>query len=471
MPGGAEVQASVAGGAPPRVTADPRAAERLIEQVPPHNEDAEAAVLGSMLLDRDAISSAIERTTAEDFYVPAHQVIYQVMVDLYDHNRPVDLVTMTEELSRLDRLDDVGGAAYLAGLAEATPSAVNAEYYADIVRDKGLLREVIRAAEEIRRDALESREETAEVLDQCEKRIFNVIQRRQTGQTIALRDILRETFEHIDRSHDREGRLTGLSTGFFALDDLTLGFQPGELIVLAARPSMGKTSLALNISESVGVEQGRGVVVFSLEMSKQQVAQNMLCSRARVNGQLLRKGMLSDRQMQELTKYAGELSEAPVFIDDSPGMTPLEIRAKARRLALHHDVALVVVDYLQLMEIRGANRNVSREQQVASMSRSLKALARELEIPVLALSQLNRAPDAREDHRPRMSDLRESGAIEQDADVVMMLHRDDQYDPEKNPGEAVLDVVKQRNGPTDRIPLVFLHQFTRFENAAPQRDA
>lgn len=444
-----------------------------LERVPPNNVQAEAAVLGSMLLDRDAISGVIQHLHPDDFYRPDHRLVCQAIWDLYDHNQPVDLVTLAEELDRRGQLQEIGdasasGPSYLAALAEATPSALNAEYYAEIVRGKSLVRELIRAADEVRLRAFEDREETAELLDWCERRLFDVMERRQTSQVASIKDVLKETFDHIDRAHEREGRMTGLSTGFFDLDDLTLGFQPGEMVVLAARPSMGKTSLALNICEHVAVELGKGVLIFSMEMSKQQIARNMLCSRARVNGHQLRKGILSERHLAELTLAAGTLGEAPIFIDDSPGMTALEVRAKARRLKLHRDIQLVVVDYLQLIDVRGKSRNLSREQQVAEISRSMKALARELQIPVLTVSQLNRSPESREDHRPRMSDLRESGAIEQDADVVMLLHRDDAYEEGKNPGEAVLDVVKQRNGPIGPVRLVFLHQFTRFENAGPR---
>ena len=461
--------------AAPSTGVDRDLARAELERVPPHSPEAEAAVLGSMLLERDAISLVVQHLRAEDFYRPDHQQIYQAMVELYDRNRPVDLVTLAEELSRRGQLEEIGapseaaGAAYLAALAEAVPSPLSAEYYAEIVRDKALLRAMIRAANEIVLESHEDRDETAVILDRCERRIFEVAQRRQAGQTIEIKDIMKETFDRIDRLHERESRLTGLGTGFFDLDDLTLGFQPGEMIILAARPSIGKSSLALNVTEHVAVELGRGVVLFSMEMSKQQIAQNMLCSRARVNSHQLRKGILPDEQLSRLTLCAGALSDAPIFLDDTPGMTTLDIRAKARRLKLHHAIALVVVDYLQLLEVRGASRNVSREQQVAEMSRGLKALAREIAVPVLAISQLNRAPEAREDHRPRMSDLRESGAIEQDADVVLLLHRDDAYEPEKNPGQATLDVVKQRNGPTGRVHLVFLHQYMRFESASPKR--
>jgi replicative DNA helicase len=450
----------------------PASAARTLERVPPHSDEAEAAVLGSMLLDREAISLAVPRVTAADFYAPDRGLILQAMLDLYDRAQPVDLITLSEELRRRGRLEDVGGEEHLAALLDAAPSAVNVEYYADIVRDKALLRALIHASTEIQEEAFDDRDDTAAVLDRCEKRIFEVVQRRQTGQAVDLREVLKETFDRIDRIHEREGRLTGLSTGFYQLDDMTLGFQAGEMVILAARPSMGKSSMALNIAEHVGVELNRPVVLFSLEMSRQQIAQNMLCSRARVNGLMLRKGLLSERHLAELSLAAGSLSEAPIFIDDTPGLSPLEIRAKARRhKSRHRDLGLIVVDYLQLIDVRGRSRDVGREQQVAEISRSMKALARELECPVLALSQLNRAPEAREDHAPRMSDLRESGALEQDADVVLMLHRDDFYEPEKNPGQATLNVVKQRNGPTGKVDLVFLKEFMRFENAAPRSQA
>ena len=458
-----------AGGAPGRPggsTASP------LERIPPHNAEAEDAVLGSMLLDRDAISLVVQRLQAEDFYGPDRGLIYKAMVDLYEKSQPVDLVTLAEEVARRGQLEEVGGPQYLATLGAAVPSAANAEYYADIVRDKALLRALIRATSDIQEDAYDDREETAQLLDRCEKRVFEVVQRRQTGQAVQLSAILKETFDRIDRVHEREGRLTGLGTGFHDLDDLTLGFQPGEMIILAARPSMGKSTLALNIAEHVGVELGRGVILFSLEMSRQQIAQNMLCSRSQVNGQQLRKGMLSERHLAELSLAAGALSEAPIFIDDTPGLSPLDIRAKARRHMAHHaDLALVVVDYLQLLDVRGRSRDFGREQQVAEISRGIKALARELAVPVLAISQLNRAPEAREDHKPRMSDLRESGSLEQDADVVMMLHRDDFYDETQNPGEAVVHVVKQRNGPTGDVKLVFLNKIMRFVNASARSDA
>lgn len=436
--------------------------ESILERTMPQSIEAEMSVLGAMILDNEVISLVIPILNKLSFYKTAHRELYQAIVDVYDKGQPVDLVVLREELKKRSLLEKVGGVEYLMELEEAVPTIGNVEYYANIVREKAIKRNLIEVAATIQKQSFEESTDTEHLLDASERAIFDITQRKFNAASTKLNEILKETFSRIENLHDRQSRLTGLSAGFYDLDDITCGLQPSELIIVAARPSMGKTSLVLNVVEHVGVVEKKPVVIFSLEMSAQQVAQNMLCSHARIDAHKLRMGFLDDKQWSDLSYGLGSLSEAPIFIDDTPGLTVLEMRAKARRLKAQYDIQLVAVDYLQLME---SSREENRQQEISVISRRLKSLARELKIPVIAVSQLNRSVESREGHRPRMSDLRESGSIEQDADVIVLLHRDNYYDPDKD-NTAELIIAKQRNGPTGVVKLTFLSHFMRFESLA-----
>ena len=434
----------------------------LIQQkTQPFNIEAEISVLGSMLLDNEAINLVTELLRTDNFYKTSHQYIFDTIVNLYSKNNAVDLVILKDELKKQSLLEKVGGAEYLLELEESVPLASNVEYYAKIVREKTIKRDLITATAKIQQEAYNDSLESDELLDIAEKEIFDITQRKFSSPTTKLFNILHDTFDHISNLHDREGRLTGVSTGYYDLDDITSGLQNSELIIIAARPSMGKSSLVLNIAEHAGTKEKKPTLIFSMEMSAQQVAQNMLCSTAKIDAHLLRTGKLDDNQFSNLSLAMGDLSESEIFIDDTPGLGLLELRAKARRLKLQHNIQMIIVDYLQLMEGRKAE---NRQQEISGISRGLKALARELEVPVIAVSQLNRSVETRDGHTPRMSDLRESGSIEQDADVIILLHREDYYDPTKRPGEVDLNIVKQRNGPTGKVKLTFLREILRFEN-------
>ncbi len=436
--------------------------ESILERTMPQSIEAEMSVLGAMILDNEVISLVIPLLNRQNFYKTAHQELYQTIVEVYDKGQPVDLVVLREELKKRSLLEKVGGVEYLMELEEAVPTIGNVEYYANIVREKAIKRSLIEVAATIQKQSFEESSNTEQLLDASERAIFDITQKKFDTASTKLNEILKETFSRIENLHDRQSRLTGLSAGFYDLDDLTCGLQPSELIIVAARPSMGKTSLVLNIVEHVGVVEKKPAVVFSLEMSAHQVAQNMLCSHARIDAHKLRMGFLDDKQWSDLSYGLGSLSEAPIFIDDTPGLTVLEVRAKARRLKAQYDIQLVAVDYLQLME---GSRAENRQQEISVISRGLKSLARELKIPVIAVSQLNRSVESREGHKPRMSDLRESGSIEQDADVIVLLHRDNYFDPEKD-NTAELIIAKQRNGPTGVVKLAFLSHFMRFESLA-----
>jgi replicative DNA helicase len=432
----------------------------------PVSIEAEAAVLGSMILDRECIGQVVEQIDAESFSLPEHRHIFEAVVKLYEANSKIDLVLLRDELVHRDRLKAAGGVDYLVRVAESVPTAANVEYYIRIVKDKAMLRQLVRVSEEIHRQACDETGDVGEKLDAAEKQIFEVTEKKITGSAVAIKHLLTETFENIE---SRKGsHITGLSTGFTELNNLLCGLHNGEMVIVAGRPSMGKTSFALNIAEHLGADENVSVAVFSLEMSRQQLVERILCSRAKVDSQGVRKGMISAEQHAELQRVGGELYEKPIFIDDTPGLTPLMLRAKCRRLKSQHNIQCVFLDYLQLMALGGQVE--SRQQEISAISRYFKALARELEIPVVVLSQLNRSPEGREDHRPRMSDLRESGSIEQDADVVLLLHREDYYNKGKDNFEetnvAEVIVAKQRNGPTDTVKLYFDGRFTRFDNLA-----
>ncbi len=433
----------------------------------PHNLEAERSVLGALLLYADAVADVSDLLKPEDFYLPAHALIFEAIVSSYTDATATDPVVVAEALSRKGHLDEVGGHDRLLDLATATTSAAAIGYHAEIVRDKSITRKLLDACHDIARQAYDNAGSARDLLDEAERGIFEIARIGRSGESKSITDLLQQTFKRIDSLRDRSGRLLGLGTGFQDLDDLTAGLQEGELIIVAARPSMGKTSLALNLVERIASE-GKAVAFFSLEMSSQQIIQNMLCCRSQIDGQAMRKGRITDAQYRKLTEEASLLYEAPLFVDDSPGLTPTALRAKCRRLKQKHDIQLVVVDYLQLMTAAG--RNESRQQEIATISRTLKAIARELKVPVVALSQLNRDVENRDSHRPRMSDLRESGAIEQDADVVILLHREEYFKPtEDNRGLAQIIIAKQRNGPTGEITLRFFRQYMRFE--AFQRQA
>ncbi len=443
----------------------------LGDRTPPYDLGAEVALLGSMLIDPTCIGPVcMVISKAEVFFKEQHQVLFQTLLELFEKNTPIDGVVVAGTLQSTSRMEAVGGYSYLTEVINSVPSAANAEYYATVVRDKALLRRLIYACTSTLRDCYESPDGAGVVLDRGEKRIFDIAQQKISNQATPLTEVLHETFEMLDRNAGEH--LSGLSTGFIELDNLTSGLQRGEMIVLAARPSVGKTALAMNLVEHIGIDLKKPVAVFSLEMSKQQLAQRMLCSRSGVDSHRLRRGMLSRQDRDQLSRAVGELSEGAVFIDDSPGLTLLDLRTKARRLKLQHDIQLVVVDYLQLME---APREENRQQQISSISRGVKALAREMNCPVVCLSQLNRASES-ENRLPRTSDLCESGSIEQDADVVMLLHREavmhrgDQDWMNANPdkiNEAILIIAKQRNGPCDNVKMTFLSGSTRFVNYNP----
>lgn len=439
-------------------------AETLLERTLPQSIEAEICVLGAMVLDNEVVSLVVPILNKQSFYKTAHQELFQIIIDLYDKGIPIDLVILREELKKRSLLEKIGGEGYLLELESAVPTIGNVEFYANVVREKAVKRHLIEVASNIQKQAFDESVETDHLLDASERAIFDVTQKKFGVSSTKLNEILKDTFSRIESLHDRQSRLTGLSTGYYDLDDRTCGLQSSELIIIAARPSMGKTSLALNMVEHIGIVEKKPVIVFSLEMSAQQVAQNMLCSHARIDAHKLRRGFLEDKQWSALSYGMGSLSEAPIFIDDTPGLTVLEVRAKARRLKAQYNIQMVVVDYLQLMEAPRGIEN--RQQEISIISRGLKSLARELSIPVIAVSQLNRSVEAREFHRPRMSDLRESGSIEQDADVIILLHRDKYYDPEKDDDTAELIIAKQRNGPTGVVKLTFLSHFMRFESLA-----
>ncbi|AYO32096.1 MAG: replicative helicase [Thermoanaerobacteraceae bacterium] len=430
-------------------------------KVPPYSLEAEQSVLGSMLLSKDAIFVAAERLKSEDFYKESHRKIFEVLVELNENREPVDLITVSEALRSKKLLEQIGGITYLTTLTETVPTAANIAYYCSIVEEKALLRRLISTSSQIMSMAYDSREDAEQVLDEAERMIFEIVQKRRVENFYHIKDILLETFERIEELYNSEGGITGVPTGFPDLDEMTSGLQPSDLILIAARPSMGKTSFALNIAANAAIRYKIPVAIFSLEMSKEQLVQRLLCSESNVDSHRLRTGRLEEDDWPRLAKAMGPLSQAPIFIDDTPGITSLELRAKARRLKAEKGLGLIMIDYLQLMSGKGNSEN--RQQEISDISRSLKALARELSVPVVALSQLSRAPEIRSDHRPILSDLRESGSQEQDSDVVAFLYRDDYYNPDtekKNIAEVI--IAKQRNGPTGVVELVWLSKFTKF---------
>jgi replicative DNA helicase len=435
------------------------------ERLPPFNREAERSTLGSMLRDNAVIGDVVLIVREQSFYTDAHQKIFRGIYALYEKTHPADLVTLADWLKEQKFLEDVGGYAYLAELWDAAPTAAHAEYYARIVRDKGLVRSLIHASTEILRDAYDQANPAEELLEGAERKILDIAQMGFTGQTITLHDALNEAYKRIDQRATRENvNVSGLPTGFLDLDEKTAGLQNSELILIAARPSVGKTTFALNLVRHIAVDGGHPVFFVSLEQSRIELAERLLCCQARVDSHKLRKGHLSGEDMQRLIEAGDLLRPARLFIDDSPGQGMLRIAANARRLKLKQKIRLVVIDYLQLIE--PDIRKESRQEQVANISRRLKFLARELEIPVVALAQVNRGSEDRQDHRPRLSDLRESGALEQDSDTVMLLHRPELHEPGQQEGVVEVIIGKQRNGPTGEITLTYLKHFMRFENFA-----
>lgn len=439
------------------------------ERVPPQAVDVEAAVLGAMLLDPEAISTVLEIVDDTAFYREAHRKIYNAIVALFERNEPTDLLTLTTELNRRKQLADVGGAFYLAGLVDNVSTAANVEYHAKIVFEKSMSRKLISAATQIAARAYEATESSEDLMDEAEQMIFALSERKLKRGFTHLNPILHDTFENIERLHERSSSVTGVPTGFSSLDEMTAGFQKGDLIIVAARPSMGKTAFCLNIARHAAVEEKIGVGIFSLEMASHQLAQRMLCSEARVDSHLMRTGRLPGDAWSNLSLAVGSLAQAPIFIDETPALSVTEMRSRARRLLSEHDnLGLLIVDYLQLM--RGPNGSESRQQEISAISRSMKALAKELSLPIIALSQLSRAVESRTDGRPQLSDLRESGAIEQDADVVLFIYRPVRYgkaeETEKNKAEIIIG--KQRNGPIGQVELVFLDQYAKFEEVDNQ---
>jgi len=441
---------------------------RATERHPPYAPEAEISVLGGMIIDGDAVAKAIEIVDDTMFYREANRRVFRGMARLFQRGQVIDPVTLGEELNQTDELEAVGGMAYISELLDAVPTAANIEYHARIVRERALLRRLIEASGEIIRDSYDIGERTVDqVLDEAEQRIFQVAQQHERSGFVWIKKILYPTFEKIEQLQAAKGGITGVPTGFYDLDELTGGFQKGDLIIVAARPSMGKTALVTGIAQHAAISHRRPVALFSLEMSKEQLVQRMLCSEALVDlGRLLR-GRLTDDDYVQLAQAAGHLNTAPIWIDDSGALTVLETRAKARRLkADQDDLSLIIVDYIQLMNATGQAEN--RVQEVSLISRGLKSLAKELAVPIIALSQLSRAPEQRTDHRPQLSDLRESGSLEQDADLVMFLYRQEYYnrdDPELV-GKAELIIGKQRNGPTGQVDLFFRRECTRFESVA-----
>jgi replicative DNA helicase len=437
----------------------------IVERPLPHNLEAERSVLGAILIQNEAYNLAAELLRPEDFYRDAHRRVFNRIIALAERGMAVDFVTLKEELARAGELDTVGGPAYIASLVDGVPRATNIEYYAKIVKEKAVLRSLIGAANTILLDAYEADQDAADILDRAEHSIFQIAEGRIRSGFVSLADIAQDSVEAIQKAHEEKKTITGVPTGFEDLDALTSGFQRGDLVIIAARPSMGKTSLALNVAQHVGTKTGKTVGVFSLEMSREQLFMRMLSSEAMIDGHALRTGFLRTDDWGRLTEALGVLGQAKVFIDDTPGIGVLEMRAKSRRLAAEHGLHLLIVDYIQLMQGRGRFDN--RTQELGAISRALKGLAKELSIPVVVLSQLSRAPEARSDHRPQLSDLRESGALEQDADVVILIYREDAYSRDaENTGVAEIIVAKQRNGPTDTVRLAFIRERTRFENLA-----
>ncbi|APH07190.1 replicative DNA helicase [Bacillus weihaiensis] len=437
--------------------------EVLGDRIPPHNIEAEQAVLGAIFLQPASLTLASEVLIPEDFYRAAHQKIYNAMLDLSDKGEPVDLVTVTTELADVNLLEEIGGVSYLSDLANSVPTAANIEYYSKIVEEKSILRRLIRTATTIAQDGYSREDEVEVVLNEAEKTIMEVAQRKNAGAFKNIKDVLVETYDNIELLHDNKGDVTGIPTGFTELDRMTAGFQRNDLIIVAARPSVGKTAFALNIAQNVATKTDENVAIFSLEMGADQLVMRMLCAEGNIDAQRLRTGSLTSDDWGKLTMAMGSLSNSGIYIDDTPGIRVSEIRSKCRRLKQEAGLGMILIDYLQL--IQGSGRSDNRQQEVSEISRTLKELARELKVPVIALSQLSRGVEQRQDKRPMMSDIRESGSIEQDADIVAFLYRDDYYDKEsENKNIIEIIIAKQRNGPVGTVSLAFVKEYNKFVN-------
>lgn len=438
--------------------------ELFADRLPPQNVEAEQAVLGAIFLEPSALTLASEVLIPEDFYRAAHQKIFNVMLKLNDEGKAVDLITVTEELAATKLLEDTGGVSYLSELAASVPTAANIEYYARIVEEKALLRRLIRTATGIAQDGYNREDEVNALLSEAEKSILEVAQRKNAGSFHSIKDVLVRTYDNIELLNNRVGDITGIATGFAELDRMTAGFQRNDLIIVAARPSVGKTAFALNIAQNVATKTGENVAIFSLEMGAEQLVMRMLCAEGNINAQNLRTGSLTDEDWGKLTMAMGSLSNAGIFIDDVPGVRIGDIRSKCRRLKQEHGLGMILIDYLQLIQGNG-RPGENRQQEVSEISRSLKQLARELQVPVIALSQLSRGVEQRQDKRPMMSDIRESGSIEQDADIVAFLYRDDYYDKESENKDIIeIIIAKQRNGPVGTVQLAFVKEYNKFVN-------
>jgi replicative DNA helicase len=434
------------------------------DRTPPQNIEAEQAVLGAILLEQEALTVASEIIIPEDFYRSAHQKIFETMLSLSDKGEPVDLVTVMSELSDINLLEDIGGVTYLNDLATAVPTAANVEYYARIIEEKSILRRLIRTATNIATDGYAREDEVDALLNEAEKKILEVSQKKNTSAFQNIKDVLVQAYDKIEQLHHRKGDTTGIPTGFTELDRMTAGFQRNDLIIVAARPSVGKTAFALNIAQNVAVKTDENVAIFSLEMGADQLVMRMLCAEGNINAQNLRTGSLTPEEWGKLTMAMGSLSNAGIYIDDTPGVRINDIRAKCRRLKQETGLGMILIDYLQLIQGSGKSGE-NRQQEVSEISRSLKSLARELEVPVIALSQLSRGVEQRQDKRPMMSDIRESGSIEQDADIVAFLYREDYYDKEtENKNIIEIIIAKQRNGPVGTAQLAFVKEFNKFVN-------
>ncbi|MDE6662977.1 MAG: replicative DNA helicase [Lachnospiraceae bacterium] len=437
--------------------------EALLKRILPHSIEAEQSVIGSMIMDREAIIVASEIIVGDDFYSKQYGILFETMVELNDEGKPVDLVTLQDRLKEKDVPPEVSSLEFVRDLITAVPTSANIKYYANIVAEKSTLRRLIKLNEEIANTCYVGRESLESILENTEKRVFDLVQRRNTDEFVPIRQIVMNAMDRIERASHNKGNVTGVATGFIDLDYRTAGMQPSDLILVAARPSMGKTAFVLNIAEYVAFKQNQTVAIFSLEMSKEQLVNRLFSMESKVDSQHIRTGNLSDEEWEKLIESAGLIGKSNLIIDDTPGISISELRSKCRKYKLEHGLEMIIIDYLQLMT--GSGRTDSRQQEISDISRSLKALARELNVPVIALSQLSRAVEQRPDHRPMLSDLRESGAIEQDADVVMFIYRDDYYNKDtekKNIAEII--IAKQRNGPIGTIELVWLPDFTKFGN-------
>ena len=440
--------------------------EALIKRIPPHSIEAEQSVIGAMLLDRDAILIASEILTSDDFYQNQYGIIFDAMVELCNEGKPVDLITLQNRLKEKDLPPDISSMEYVRELIEAVPTSANVKYYANIVSEKALLRRLIKATEDVANTCYLEKESTEMILEESEKKLFNILQRSIGGDYVPIQQVVLNAINNIEKASKLKGSVTGIPTGFIDLDYKTSGMHPSDLVLIAARPSMGKTAFVLNIAQYMAFRKDVTVAIFSLEMSKEQLVNRLFSLESYVDAQLLRTGNLKDSDWEKLIEGAGTIGRSNLIIDDTPGISISEMRSKCRKYKMEHNLELIIIDYLQLMSGSVGGRNESRQQEISDISRSLKALARELSVPVIALSQLSRAVEQRPDHRPMLSDLRESGAIEQDADVVMFIYRDDYYNKDtEHVNEAEIIIAKQRNGPIGTVTLTWLPQYTKFANS------